>query len=163
MDNKNIFKAQINGNLELELDQTQLDQLDIVPNPQGGFHIIHNNTTYQAQVVATDFDKKTFTISINGNEYAIQLSDAYDALIQKMGLNVSSGNKMNEVKAPMPGLVLDVLVEAGQTVQKGDPLLVLEAMKMENVLKASGEGTIKAIVSAKGSAVNKGDILIELS
>lgn len=52
---------------------------------------------------------------------------------------------MDNVKAPMPGLVLDILVEAGQSVNKGDNLLILEAMKMENIIKASGNGVVKNI------------------
>ena len=62
----------------------------------------------------------------------------------------------------MPGLVLQILVEAGQTVQKGEPLLILEAMKMENVLKASGEGQVKSVNVQKGMAVDKGHLLLEM-
>jgi biotin carboxyl carrier protein len=69
---------------------------------------------------------------------------------------------MNTVKAPMPGLVLNIVVEPGQTVEKGDPMIILEAMKMENVIKAAGEGRVKAIKVQKGMAVDKGQLLIEL-
>jgi biotin carboxyl carrier protein len=62
----------------------------------------------------------------------------------------------------MPGLVLNILVSPGQAVQKGDPLIILEAMKMENVIKAAGEGHIKAINVLKGAAVEKGQLLLEL-
>ena len=62
----------------------------------------------------------------------------------------------------MPGLVLSILVEPGQAVQKGDVLLILEAMKMENVLKAAGDGTVKNIAVAKGAAVDKGQLLLEM-
>ena len=62
----------------------------------------------------------------------------------------------------MPGLVLEIQVQAGQTVSKGDTLLILEAMKMENVLKAAADGVIKSIHVQKGAAVEKGALLLEL-
>ena len=62
----------------------------------------------------------------------------------------------------MPGLVLNILVSPGQMVQKGDPLLILEAMKMENVLKAAGEGQVKAVKVQQGMAVDKGQLLLEM-
>jgi biotin carboxyl carrier protein len=68
---------------------------------------------------------------------------------------------MNELKAPMPGLVVDFLVEIGQEVQTGDKLMILEAMKMENVIKASGQGIVKKINVIKGQSVEKSQILIE--
>jgi biotin carboxyl carrier protein len=79
-----------------------------------------------------------------------------------MGLSIASNQAADDVKAPMPGLVLDILVEAGQTIQKGDSLLILEAMKMENVLKATGDGTVKSVIVEKGNAVDKNQVLIEL-
>ena len=71
--------------------------------------------------------------------------------------------KVNDLKAPMPGLVLDILVSEGQTIQKGDNLLVLEAMKMENNLKATNDAVVKKIKVSKGDKVEKNTVLIELS
>ena len=62
----------------------------------------------------------------------------------------------------MPGLVLDIPVEVGQEVEKGEGVLILEAMKMENVIKSAGVGTIKAIHIKQGEAVEKGQLLIEM-
>lgn len=61
----------------------------------------------------------------------------------------------------MPGLVIDVLVKEGDTVQKGEPLIILEAMKMENILKAATEVKIKKVLVEKGKAVEKNTTLIE--
>jgi len=66
------------------------------------------------------------------------------------------------IKAPMPGLVLRIQVEAGQQVEKGQALLVLEAMKMENVLKAPASGVVAEIKAVAGAAVEKGEVLIQM-
>ncbi len=155
MEKKNNYTAKINDNTLLEINNQEFLNLDFVSLGENKFHILKNSQSFKVEVIHTDFENKTFTIKINGNEQQIQLLDHYDLLIQKMGLNISSDNKMNEVKAPMPGLVLDVLVEAGQTFEKGEPLLILEAMKMENVIKASAAGVIKDVKIAQGDKVEK--------
>ena len=83
-------------------------------------------------------------------------------LVKKMGLSAFVVQKMTNVKAPMPGLIVEVLVKPGETVEKGSQLLILEAMKMENVLKAEDAGIIKSIEVVKGNAVDKGQILIAM-
>jgi biotin carboxyl carrier protein len=71
------------------------------------------------------------------------------------------GNKANLLKAPMPGLVLKVLVTEGQAVKKGDGLLILEAMKMENIIKASSDGMVKKIHIEEKNIVDKNQKMIE--
>lgn len=159
---KNKYLANVDDTFEWEVNIQQVKDLDIVPVGKGKFHIIKDNISYQATVLQTNFAKKSFLISINGNEHEIKVADSYDMLVRKMGLNVASSSRMNDLKAPMPGLVLDVMVEAGQNFEKGDPLLILEAMKMENIIKATGEGIVKSIEVGKGDAVEKGQILLEL-
>jgi biotin carboxyl carrier protein len=72
-----------------------------------------------------------------------------------------AAKKINDIKAPMPGMVLSVLVSEGQEVKKGDSLIVLEAMKMENILKSPADGIIKKVVANKGTAVEKNQLLIQ--
>jgi biotin carboxyl carrier protein len=62
----------------------------------------------------------------------------------------------------MPGLVLNVMVEEGQKIKKGDAILVLEAMKMENILKATSEGEVKKILVKKGDKIEKNQVLVSL-
>ncbi len=71
-----------------------------------------------------------------------------------------NANKINEIKAPMPGLVLDIRVAEGDAVKKGDTILVLEAMKMENSIKSPTDGLVKKISVKKGLAVEKNQVLI---
>jgi biotin carboxyl carrier protein len=79
-----------------------------------------------------------------------------------MGLDIKLNQKAESVKAPMPGMILKILVTPGQQINKGDGLVILEAMKMENILKATGPATVKAIKVNERSAVEKGAVLIEL-
>ncbi len=149
-------------NTQFELDTNELNSLDIISIDNQHFHILQNGKAYRAEIIQTDFVNKIFVIKINGKLYDIKLEDEYDQLVKKLGLSTAIVYKVKDVKAPMPGLVLAINVEVGQTVQRGDALLVLEAMKMENVLKSSGDGVVKAIKVEKGMAVEKGTILMEI-
>ena len=83
-------------------------------------------------------------------------------MLERLGMEDVGSKGDNLVKAPMPGLIIDVKVEEGQEVKKGDPLLILEAMKMENVLKCPSDGVISAIDMQVGDSVEKGKVLIKL-
>jgi biotin carboxyl carrier protein len=77
-----------------------------------------------------------------------------------MGLENALTPKISDMKAPMPGLVLQVLVNAGDTVNKGDKILVLEAMKMENTIKSPTDGIVNGVLVSQGMAVDKNQVLI---
>ena len=159
---KNNYKIKVNENAEFEFDTEQMNDFDFVKEQDGHFHILKNNKAFRAEVVDANFSNKTFTIKVNGNPYEIKIADRFDQLVNQLGLSVVNTQKVTDVKAPMPGLVLGVSVEVGQEVQKGDGLLILEAMKMENVIKSVGEGVVKAIHIDQGKAVEKGQLLIEM-
>ena len=127
----------------------------------GHFHILYKGKGYRAEVTKADQESKTVELKINGRKYSVQLRDKFDLLLEKMGMNNSGVGKINVLKAPMPGLIIDLRVKVGQTVKPGDPLLVLEAMKMENIIKAQGEGTVKQLKIKKGDTVEKNQLLIE--
>lgn len=156
------FNIKVNEQIDFEINAAQVSQLDFVKESETTFHILKDNQSYRAEVVELDFAKKTFALKINGNPYQIQLADEFDQLVNQLGLSVVSSQKVEDVKAPMPGLVLEVAAEIGQEVKKGDPLLILEAMKMENVIKSMGDGTVKAIHIKQGEALEKGQLMIEM-
>lgn len=156
------YQASVDGSKELVIRSKDLAQLDIVSEGAQHFHILHEGQSFRCEVLAQDFAQKIFTIRVNGRTHEVKLSNQYDQLIQQLGLNVVADKKIRDVKAPMPGLVLEIAVAAGQAVEKGDKLLILEAMKMENIIKSEGIGTIKAIRIEKGAAVDKGQLLIEM-
>lgn len=163
MKNAEPFKISVNNQHSFDIQPDQAQALDLVRNADGSFHLLHEGRSYHAELIGEKFDTREFVFRINGEKFTVHIADLYDRLIQQLGLSVGASQKSNQVKAPMPGLVLSVSVEAGQQVAKGDPLLILEAMKMENVIKAAGDGAIKAVHVVQGAAVDKGQLLIEFA
>jgi biotin carboxyl carrier protein len=91
----------------------------------------------------------------------VNVKDRFDILLEQLGMANAGVAKVNDLKAPMPGLIVSIQVQVGDNIKKGDSLLILEAMKMENVLKATGEGKIKNIKVNTRQNVEKNQVLIE--
>jgi biotin carboxyl carrier protein len=121
-----------------------------------------NGTSYLALIKHFEISTKTATINVNGLDFKIKIKDELDRLMDDMGLLKTSKTSTKEIKSPMPGLVVMTYVVAGQAIVAGDKLLSLEAMKMENIIKANADGIIKSVLVSKGNAVEKNQILIEL-
>ena len=123
-------------------------------------HVIYQNRSYAIEVVSFDKTEKTAVIKVNGSIYKIAVEDQFDQLLKQLGMDNLAVAKVQQIKAPMPGLVLNVLVAEGDEVKKGDSLLVLEAMKMENMIKSPTDGIIKKITIKQGDKVEKNEVLI---
>ncbi|OCX50599.1 acetyl-CoA carboxylase biotin carboxyl carrier protein subunit [Mucilaginibacter sp. PPCGB 2223] len=136
---------------------------DISKLGAGMYHIISKNQSYRVEVVSLDRAVKTAEIKVNGNTYQVKAKDQFDALLEQLGMSNLNSNKVADIKAPMPGLVLKVLVAEGAEVKKGDNLFVLEAMKMENIIKAPADAIIKSIKIKPADKVEKGQLLILFS
>jgi len=147
---------------ELEIEKASADKLDVVKLDDSTFHLLENNKAHVVKLLHADYDKKTIMLEVNGNSYSLRISDSYDQMVDKMGLLVGNSKKAKDVKAPMPGLIVDIMVEAGQEISEGTPLAILSAMKMENILLAQADGVIKAINVNKQDTVDKGEIILEI-
>lgn len=137
-------------------------QLDVAEVRQGEFSVIKDSASYTVEVVNLNREEKKCLVKVNDNEYEIELKGRMDLLLLQMGMNKQASHASGSLKAPMPGKVLRVDVKEGQPVRKGDPVLILEAMKMENAIKASGEATVKTIRVKAGDAVEKGQVMVEM-
>lgn len=100
------------------------------------------------------------SLMINGQLVSASLVNQMEGLLKKLGMSTSSSTSVKEIKAPMPGTILSLSQSIGSIVTKGDPLLILEAMKMENVIKSPGEGVIKSLHVEEGDNVEKNQKLI---
>jgi biotin carboxyl carrier protein len=124
------------------------------------YHVINNLQSYNAELVSFNLAEKTAEIKVNGNTYFITAKDQFDILLDKLGLSSLNAARVSEVKAPMPGMVLKVFVTEGMEIKKGDNLFVLEAMKMENIIKAPADVIVKTVKIKPGDKVEKGQVLM---
>jgi len=164
-----MFKAEVNGKtFQLDYNNTNWSvngkkmEADILVTGKGRLHILHNNQSYNAEVISANRLEKKFKIRVNNHTYDVQVRDKYDELLHEMGIDDKTGIRVNDVKAPIPGMVLKVMVERGQIIKKGDTLIVLEAMKMENILKAPADGVIRKVHILKGDKVEKNQVLVDM-
>ncbi len=157
----NSYTVKVDGNFDFPLSKDAISKLDIIHSGKDDFHILKEDTSYHVRIVSADFNKGLYTISINGNEHEVSIQTPLDELIEKMGYATNGSKNVNSISAPMPGLILDISVEEGQEVKEDEQLLILEAMKMENIITSPRNGVIKKIMVNQGDAVDKKQLLIE--
>lgn len=160
MDKK--YKVKVNDSFEFIFNIKEIENLDTQQTSSSSFHLLQNNRSYKADVVKPDFLNRSYQIKINSNIYKVNIANDLDQLIEKMGLSLGSAQQINDIKAPMPGLILEVNIKEGDEVKEGDYLLVLEAMKMENTLTAPRDAVVKSVSVKKGDTVEKNELLIEM-
>jgi biotin carboxyl carrier protein len=158
LENQTDYKFDIKNN-EVWLNDSKVGA-DWLPIGENKYHVLVNRQSVTIELMGVDETGKQLTLMVNGRKKVVQVQDQYDVLLKQLGMDKLVAAKINEVKAPMPGLVLRILVEEGQAVKKGDALLVLEAMKMENIIKAVGEGIVKTIKVEPKLAVDKNQVML---
>ncbi|WKN32031.1 acetyl-CoA carboxylase biotin carboxyl carrier protein subunit [Porifericola rhodea] len=164
------LKASINQQRKYEVDlkseQTLIDNqhfsYKLTTLDEHRFHLLLEHRTYNVEVVKADYSRKDFLLKINGKQVSVHLQDRFDQLIEAMGMQEDESMADKEIHAPMPGLILQVHVQEGDEVAQGDPLLTLEAMKMENLLKSPSDGKVSRIEVKNGQGVEKSQLLIVL-
>jgi len=164
-----MYKVKVNDKFQFDIDKQGKEilinglplNIDISDLGNSLSTVIYNNKSFNAELVELNKADKFCVIKVNGNNYKVNVEDQFDVLLKQLGLDNLSANKVAEIKAPMPGLVLNVKVSEGDEIKKGDNLLILEAMKMENILKSSTDGIIKKVLVKQGDKVEKNQILIQ--
>ncbi|WP_428328623.1 biotin/lipoyl-containing protein [Mucilaginibacter sp.] len=163
-----MYQVKVNSDYNFEIDKKgdELTVNGVVLRPDiqqlnaSSWHIINELQSYNVEVVNFNSDEKTAEIKVNNHIYKVTAKDQFDVLLDKMGLSSLNATKVSDVKAPMPGMVLKVFVTEGEEIKKGDNLFVLEAMKMENIIKAPADVTVKTVKIKPGDKVEKGQVLM---
>ncbi len=120
-----------------------------------------NGVKYSCRLLFHNIENNSVTVKVNGQKITITLKKEVDFILESFGISGNSSQFINELKAPMPGVVLDIKVTVGDALKKGEPLIILEAMKMENVLSAPVDCTISSIEVQKKQTVEKNTLLIK--
>ena len=158
---KNTSKALVNNIQEFSFSQKEVEQLDVLDQGNDYYHLVHENKSIQMKVIERDFMHRTYSISINAHVYKINIHKPLDDLINKMGYSTGTSKTIDSIKAPMPGIIIELKVKKGQAVKEGDTLLILEAMKMENAIICPKDTVIKEIYVEVGETVDKNKLLID--
>jgi len=164
-----MYKLKVNNKYDFDIDNKGDDllvndtkiQANIRQLSPNTWHIIEQLKSYNVTLISFDKVAKAAQIRVNDNIYTITAKDRFDLLLDQMGLTSLTSAKVSELKAPMPGLVLKVFAEEGMVVQKGDSLFILEAMKMENIIKSPVDAVVKSIKVKPGNKLEKGQILLQ--
>ncbi len=155
------FQVKVNEFVFLFTEKESIEA-NIIQTAPGEYNLIRNYRSVNTKLLECDFTAKKSKIEVDGEPYMVEIKDELDQMLDTMGFNNVSAKHEKEIKAPMPGLVLDIAVQVGQEVHEGERVLILEAMKMENSITTHCTAIIKKILVKKGQPVEKGQILVEL-
>jgi len=166
-----MYKIKVNGKYDYNIEKNaeglfindNKTAADIKQLNTTTWHIINDLQSYNVELVSFNSADKTAEIKVNNNTYSVTAKDQFDILLEKLGLTSLTANKISELKAPMPGMVLKVFVTEGAEVKKGENLFVLEAMKMENIIKSPDDVTVKKVKITPGDKVEKGQVLLQFN
>lgn len=160
-DTKTTYKVKAND-FEFSFTKEQIDALDIIQKSPTEFHLLKDHHSVNAKLIDANKTAKQQIIEVEGESFEVEIKEELDMMLDKMGFGAATNKHIKEIKAPMPGLVLEIAVEEGQAVVEGEKLLILVAMKMENSIVIHTNATIKRIAVVAGQAVEKGQVLVEL-
>jgi biotin carboxyl carrier protein len=132
-----------------------------VEEDEDGFtYVVYKNRKYPVEIIGKNQNK--YQILINNVEYSFSVETPISFRRKKFLQKRQSDQKSEQLMAPMPGKIVEVLVEEGNEIKEGDAVLILEAMKMQNEISAQSNGKVKKVNVKAGDNVMKDDILIEM-
>jgi len=143
-------------------DQATIDAADFFKKSPDEFNLIMDHRSVNGRLLEADINGKKIKLEVDGASFDMEIKDPLDQMLDSMGFSSASTKHIKEIKAPMPGLVLEIAIKEGQEVKEGDRILIREAMKMENSIMIQSNAVIKRIAVTTGQAVDKGQVLVEL-
>ncbi|MCB9267981.1 MAG: acetyl-CoA carboxylase biotin carboxyl carrier protein subunit [Lewinellaceae bacterium] len=155
-----IYRVRIAGAEPVMINPEVLSHLDVIATEDGRYHLLWEGKSIHFEMLSLDLEAKRMVIRAEGQQFQLEVSDALQLMIERLGLQRHRSNALEQLRAPMPGLVLKFLVQPGDHIQPGDPVVILEAMKMENVIKSTGHGTVDQLRVSEGQPVEKEEVLM---
>ena len=157
-----MIKGVLNGEFQSNLSKDKLNEFEVLEINYEKKEIIlqKGSQKFQCKILKKNNKDQSFVIKINGNISTIRIVKSVEKTIEKLGINKKSHQNINILKAPMPGLILKLMVKVGDQIKKGEALIILEAMKMENILSSPVDGIIKEIKVKPQQTVEKNNVLI---
>lgn len=155
------YQVKVNDQLELNITTADIEALDLITTAASTYHILQENISYNADIVEQNFSAKHYKVKIDDHIFSIQINNSLDQLIKDLGFETSNSKTVDKITAPMPGLILEISITIGDVIKENDPIIILEAMKMENIISSPRDGVIKSISVSQGEAVEKNQLLIE--
>jgi biotin carboxyl carrier protein len=157
--NEREFTVEILDERHLAVDGVAYE-IDFVPvSNQPVYSLIVNGESFDAHVYP---DEEVWQVLFQGNVYTAQVEDEREKRLRAALSGTALEQEEFHLKAPMPGMVVSVPVQAGQVVKKGDVLLILESMKMQNELRSPRDGSVGRVRVASGDRVEKKDTLLSV-
>jgi len=163
-----MFKIKVNDRFDFEFSSDKNQTLinaepvepDLVQINDKTFHALHKGRSYRAELISINKEDKSCSVKVGSNIYSVKMTDQYDELLRQLGMDNLNAVKLAEIKAPMPGMVLRILASENDEVEKGGNLFILEAMKMENIIKAPADVKIKTIKVKSGDKIEKNQVIM---
>jgi len=156
-----LYKVKANE-FVFSFDAKEVAAVDLIKKSPTEFNIISNYRSVNAKILESDYVDKKLSVEVDGETYEVEIKDTLDQMLDVMGFGMATTKQIKDIKAPMPGMVLEIAVSDGQEVNEGEKVLILGAMKMENSILIQTNAKIKRVAVAVGQAVEKGQVLVEL-
>ncbi|GAA5219524.1 acetyl-CoA carboxylase biotin carboxyl carrier protein subunit [Membranihabitans marinus] len=155
-----MITAHVNHRFIYVLDKVEeIEYQEWAPNQ---FYLYHNHRKYHLTLLDFNPHQQSFSLMVDGYHFSIDLKDDLRMLIDSLTKDDDASSSGSVVLAPIPGVIKQVFVEVDATVDKDSSILVLEAMKMENIISAPASGTLVALPVVEGQNVSKGDLLFRI-
>ncbi len=140
--------------------QGKLVDIKLREDPNGFSYIVWKKKKYMLDVI--EKNQNRYTVMINGVWHSFTVETPISLKRRRFLEEQGDSSSTVSIEAPMPGKIIDILVEEGAEVKEGDPILILEAMKMQNEITSHVTGVVQAISVKKNESVMKDDVLLEI-
>jgi biotin carboxyl carrier protein len=158
--NTSKWNVKVLSDKELLVDEKKYNY-ELIPVCNNSYFLKLNNEVFE--LTSEKLNNEVFKILLNGKDFDVTIRTALQEKAFKLLENSAVSQQHHlDVKAPMPGMILKIRKKAGEKIEQGESVIILEAMKMENDLKASASGIIENIFVKEGSAVEKGTVLFSI-